>query len=627
MLQMYRFRGKVIVGISAVVLLCGGADTAVAREEVIREVPSTSSVQFHVDESVVLFPEEADPMSQVNSVSQLRDVFPGDWAYEALRTLVERYGCIAGYPNGTFQGNRALSRYEFAAGLNACLQQIERIFAENPGALGHQDDVNTLQRLVQEFETELVTLGARVENLEDRTASLEANQFSTTTKLQGEVIIAVTDVLAGDGTQVTFPSVFSPTGTITRDSPEQNTVFANRVRLNFLTSFTGEDELKIGLASGNFPHPDRGDGGFRYGPNPLFGFFGGREFSPEGQQTFNDIASLPANNTVGLTSLSYEFSLGEKLRTVIMAAGGEHHDYIPTTFSLWDDDNGGTGSLSVFGQRSGIYNFESGAGLGFTYHLSDAISLSAGYIATYANEPSSARSTNPLAGGLFGGRYSALAQLTVKPSDTFSFGLTYNHSYHPARGPFSSTPIFLFDQGTVLSNSPIIPAQEVSVDSYGVGALWQVSPQFAINGWFAYSRVNSNPDSASIFQGGSFVDVDYEGSSADILTYGIALAFPDLGGEGNLGGLVIGASPYATRAEVPTPFQTGGNWFLGSDLGEDSTDLIPDNAIPWHIEGFYRYKLTDHIYLTPGVIWLTAPNQSARNPDVVIGTLRATFLF
>ncbi|MEQ8956903.1 MAG: iron uptake porin, partial [Coleofasciculus sp. C2-GNP5-27] len=226
MLQMYRFRGKVIVGISAVVLLCGRADTAVAREEVIREVPSMSSVQFHVDESVVLFPEEGDPMSQVNSVSQLRDVFPGDWAYEALRTLVERYGCIAGYPNGTFQGNRALSRYEFAAGLNACLQQIERIFAENPGDLGNQDDVNTLQRLVQDFETELVTLGARVDNLEDRTASLEANQFSTTTKLQGEVIIAVTDVLAGDGTQVTFPSVFSPTGTITRDSPEQNTVFA-----------------------------------------------------------------------------------------------------------------------------------------------------------------------------------------------------------------------------------------------------------------------------------------------------------------------------------------------------------------------------------------------------------------
>jgi hypothetical protein len=55
-----------------------------------------------------------DAMSQVTNVSQLRDVSPGDWAFEALRSLVERYGCIAGYPDGTFRGNRATSRYEFA---------------------------------------------------------------------------------------------------------------------------------------------------------------------------------------------------------------------------------------------------------------------------------------------------------------------------------------------------------------------------------------------------------------------------------------------------------------------------------------------------------------------------------
>ncbi|MEH2267919.1 MAG: S-layer homology domain-containing protein, partial [Nostoc sp.] len=45
-------------------------------------------------------------MSQVTSVSQLSDVQPTDWAFQALQSLVERYGCIAGYPNGSFQGNR-----------------------------------------------------------------------------------------------------------------------------------------------------------------------------------------------------------------------------------------------------------------------------------------------------------------------------------------------------------------------------------------------------------------------------------------------------------------------------------------------------------------------------------------
>ncbi|MGB3636575.1 MAG: iron uptake porin, partial [Rivularia sp. (in: cyanobacteria)] len=60
-------------------------------------------------------------MSQVTNVNQLSDVQPTDWAFQALQSLVERYGCIAGYPNGTFRGNRAMTRYEFAAGLNACL--------------------------------------------------------------------------------------------------------------------------------------------------------------------------------------------------------------------------------------------------------------------------------------------------------------------------------------------------------------------------------------------------------------------------------------------------------------------------------------------------------------------------
>jgi hypothetical protein len=68
-------------------------------------------------------------VSQVTSVSQLSDVQPGDWAFQALQSLVERYGCIAGYPNGTFRGNRALSRYEFAAGLNACLDRVNELIA------------------------------------------------------------------------------------------------------------------------------------------------------------------------------------------------------------------------------------------------------------------------------------------------------------------------------------------------------------------------------------------------------------------------------------------------------------------------------------------------------------------
>ena len=51
-------------------------------------------------------------LDQVTSVTQFSDVYPTDWAYQALANLVETYGCVAGYPNGTFRGNRAMTRYE-----------------------------------------------------------------------------------------------------------------------------------------------------------------------------------------------------------------------------------------------------------------------------------------------------------------------------------------------------------------------------------------------------------------------------------------------------------------------------------------------------------------------------------
>ncbi|MEO1005084.1 MAG: iron uptake porin, partial [Cyanobacteria bacterium J06638_38] len=145
--------------------------------------------------------------SQVTNVNQLRDVSPTDWAYEALRSLVDRYGCIAGFPNQTYRGSQALTRYEFAAGLNSCLNQIERLIASQ-GSVS-QEDLDTLNRLSQEFEAELATVGGRVDELESRAAVLEDNQFSTTTKLNGEVIFAVIDSFSDvdgqdDPTETTF---------------------------------------------------------------------------------------------------------------------------------------------------------------------------------------------------------------------------------------------------------------------------------------------------------------------------------------------------------------------------------------------------------------------------------------
>ena len=51
----------------------------------------------------------AGSADQVTNVTQFSDVYPTDWAYQALVGLVDTYRCVAGSPNGTFRGNRAMT--------------------------------------------------------------------------------------------------------------------------------------------------------------------------------------------------------------------------------------------------------------------------------------------------------------------------------------------------------------------------------------------------------------------------------------------------------------------------------------------------------------------------------------
>ena len=130
----------------------------------------------------------------VTSVSQLSDVKPTDWAFTALQSLVERYGCIAGYPDRTFRGKQATSRYEFAAGLNACLDKINEIISAGLADKVSKEDLATLQKLQEEFAAELATLRGRVDAIDAKVAKLESQQFSTTTKLRGEAIFGLATV-------------------------------------------------------------------------------------------------------------------------------------------------------------------------------------------------------------------------------------------------------------------------------------------------------------------------------------------------------------------------------------------------------------------------------------------------
>jgi hypothetical protein len=529
--------------------------------------------------------EGASSQGQVTNVTQLRDVSPGDWAYEALRSLVERYGCIAGYPDGTYRGNRALSRYEFAAGLNACLQQVERLIATNTSNFVTRQDLATLQRLIDEFRTELATLGTRVDRLEGRVGFLEDHQFSTTTKLQGEAIFALTDEL--------------------NQAISNNTVFQDRVRLTFNTSFTGRDRLVTRLAAGNADALNR----FKYGAGTdAFGFP-----LDEGQQTFN-ITGGSTNNSVVVDWLAYYFNFGAS-KVYLAATGGIHSDYAPTLNPYFEDFDGGNGALSTFAQENPIYRIGGGAGAAVSFGVGPLQSilgpstLTVGYLAGSgafgANNPQEKA-------GLFDGDYAALAQLNFNLGDRIGIGATYVHGYHN-----TGTAIFdlggssAFDRntgiggqgvvGSFAANNPSaianglsgLPQTPVVSNSYGIEAAFRLSNNISISGYGAYTNA------ILLGQG-----------NADIWTYGGGIAFSDFGKRGNVLGLFAGVEP-TLRGLSPNIRPTGG--------------FARDNS--WHFEGFYKYQLTDNISVTPGVIWLTAPNQNKDNDDAIIGTLRTTFTF
>lgn len=107
------------------------------------------------------------PPSPQHQLAQNQDVFPGDWAYEALQNLSQNYGCITGYPNDTFRGERVLTRYEFAAGLVSCIQSIERRILEDRD-FATREEWQEMQQFLQETSSKLELQETRIETLEQR---------------------------------------------------------------------------------------------------------------------------------------------------------------------------------------------------------------------------------------------------------------------------------------------------------------------------------------------------------------------------------------------------------------------------------------------------------------------------
>lgn len=549
---------------------------------------------------------ERDAMAQVTSVSQLSDVKPTDWAFQALQSLVERYGCIVGYPDKTYRGNQAMTRYEFAAGLNACMDRIAELIAAATTDLVKKEDLLALQKLQEEFAAELAILRGRVDSLEARAATLEKQQFSVTTKLSGEAIFSLATAQGAypGPRRNAAPLNTARTGLGLADitpGKDAEIVFNNRVRLKLLTSFSGKDLLITGLQAYNF------GGGVGNRLSSLSGILGYGDgvfgtasnvrlaYEPQfGTTNPSNLGDAPgANNSVGIYKLLYIFPVVNKL-TAFVGTAAEADDAFPAIVPFYGDAQEG---ISRFGQMNPILRISggtSGIGLasagGFIWNISDAIDFRALYGSVNANLPANLKFAGgtPLGAGLFGGSYVAAAQLTVKPFNSLDIAFNYAHSYHQIN------ILGLGEAAVAIGAIPGIPATTpVSLDSFGVTAAYRITPTITLSGFFFYSMV----DSASGPNAG-----------ANFLSYMGGLHFKDILTKGSSLGILFG--------QPPARVSTSGAAVSGLE-----------NAKPYHLEAYYKFRLNDNISITPGIFVVFNPEGFSGNRTVYVPVIRTTFTF
>jgi len=272
----------------------------------------------------------ATPIEQESS-AQFSDVVPGDWAYTALQNLSESYGCVDNAYTQTLKNGQALTRYEAAALINACL--------ENGLSANAEGFSSEASRLTSEFGSEMAILKGRVDGLEYRASEFQAGQFASTTQLSG----AAAMVIGGEG------------GDGALGYEAVRATYSYKVDLN--TSFTGEDNLYAGFETGNI--------------------------NSSTDWIVLDSSVDPATNDVlSITSLYYSFPVGD----FTIAAGPlfDQDDLVPTTTSTYSNSfmlsgwNLGPNAIALLGFT--------GAGAGVAYTSDNGFNAGFNVVSTDGND-------------------------------------------------------------------------------------------------------------------------------------------------------------------------------------------------------------------------------------------------
>jgi len=199
---------------------------------------------------------------------QFPDVPTDHWAYPAIQELASN-GIIQGYPDGTFGGKRALTRYEFAQALARAIPMIQKMVgAGSPGSIGpagpagpmgpagpglSSDELANLHKLIDEFKAELQAQGVDIEALKKDVATLGA-RLSAVEREQKRVVITADALFFVRGDFTNEGTAYDKDGRQLGSStnPLQNTNFYSNIDLNIKGRVSDNTTVNSVFAIGNF---------------------------------------------------------------------------------------------------------------------------------------------------------------------------------------------------------------------------------------------------------------------------------------------------------------------------------------------------------------------------------------
>ena len=360
--------------------------------------------------------------------------------------------------------------------------------------------------------------------------------------------------------------------------------------MNFDTSFSGTDRLRVRLEAADIPELDGA------GCGTDLCRLGFDEDDPEG-------------STVILDELNYRFKPSDKLTLKVSVIGGDYKDDVETFNPL---KSSGSGALSRFFRVNPVvHRAPGGTTASAVFAASDDLEFSLMYAADDANEATVEE--DPIAGdpgGLFGGTMGGLAQVAFTPGDKFKFGAQYAFSRFEGGGVNITNSTA--DAPTNIGSSTLRPFGEVDTiaHNFGLNVEFQPSDRFIFAGWAGLTLASAEDNLVAALGDDLGVAPNAGitgGEEVKLINWAANFIFPDLFAEGNRGSLSVGQAPYIID---------GGS--LGVSDGQDPNFLF---------EAQYQFKVSKFIKISPGVIAVINANNSSQNDPIFIPIIRTTFKF